>query len=56
MQWNIYKGTIYNHPIATMDLEKADLDSFLSYSKPVSVASAFQMKVEHLSMAHQVSQ
>lgn len=56
MQWNIYKGTTYNHPIATMDLEKADLDSFLSYSKAVSAASAFQMKVEHLSMAHQVSQ
>lgn len=56
MQWNLYKEAIYNHPIATMDLQKADLDSFLSYLKSVSTASAFQMKVEHLSMAHQASQ
>lgn len=56
MQWNFYKEAMYNHPIATVDLQKADLDSFLSYLKSVSTASAFQMKVEHLSMAHQVSQ
>lgn len=56
MQWNFYKEEIYNHPIAFMDLQKADLDSFLSYLKPVSTASAFQMKVEHLSMAHQASE
>ena len=39
-----------------MDLEKADLDSFLSYLKAVSTASAFPMEVEHLNMALQASQ